>query len=417
MSSNSMSFMQAQVVLEELIRFNTISHLSNHAISEHVAECLRTLGFDVEVTTYTDRKGVLKVNLVAKREPLAGAAPSELSGGDEGLSSETPASLSAGKAGTTPGGLAYFCHTDVVPADRWSGPGGDPFKAVVQGDRLYGRGACDMKGSLAAMLQAAASVLASEQTEPLWIVCTADEEVGFEGAKDLVQCSKAYREIVAANPVCIIGEPTELQVVHAHKGIMGLRVESRGKAAHSSTGEGINANLAMVPMLETMRGIDEQCRIDPGLRDERFDPPTLTWNFGVSDGMSSVNIVPDHCVAWACFRTMPGVDGLDFIDTVKQRADELGIEFKEFSGGPPLETPVDSPCVEAMCELAESVIGPNQPARKCYATDGCIFEGLTKRIVCGPGSINQAHTTDEYIELDQLEKGVSLYKSAIRRFC
>ena len=403
MSSGAAIVVSAQSVLQDLIRFDTVSHRSNEAISLHVTELLEKLGFQVETTSYADRRETRKFNLVAKRQPIRAEAQ------------VSDATIPATQDPT--GGLAYFCHTDVVPADRWTGPGGIPFEPVVQNERMYGRGTCDMKGSLAAMLQAAASVSVSDQTSPLWIVCSADEEVGFEGAKHLVQHSDAYQEITRADPVSIIGEPTELSVVHAHKGITGLRIRSIGKAAHSSTGLGLNANAAMVPMMDTLLEIDRQCRTNPSLRDDRFDPPTLTWNFGVSDGMKSVNIVPDECIAWACFRTMPGVDGSDLIETVQQRADDLGLTVQHLFGGDPLETPVDTPCVQTFCELAEPLIGPNRPSMKCYATDGCVFGQLRQRIVCGPGSIDQAHTTDEFITLEQLEKGATLYESAIRRFC
>lgn len=385
--------------LKELIGFNTISHRSNEAITDHVSDCLRQLGFDVEITRYTDRRDVPKFNLIARRDPIGRKSDGKRN--DDSVST----------------GLAYFCHTDVVSADRWTGPGGDPFVATVHEGRLYGRGSCDMKGSLAAMMQAASHVNADEQTHPLWIVATADEEVGFDGARHLVSHSKAYRDIVSADPVSIIGEPTSLRVVHAHKGVFGLRIHSYGQAAHSSTDKGINANIAMVPMLQTLLDIDARCRTDRSLRNKSFNPPTLTWNFGVSDGMKTVNIVPDHCAAWVCFRSMPGVDGKVLIDEVIARADELGLEVKMFPGGPPMSTSLDQPCIAEMCELAVPYLGTNQPTAECYATDGCVFDELNKRIVCGPGSIAQAHTVDEFITIDELNRGTSLYESAIRHWC
>ncbi|TWT89289.1 M20/M25/M40 family metallo-hydrolase [Neorhodopirellula pilleata] len=381
-------------VLTELIGFNTVSHLSNEAITRYVADHLARIGFVIELTQYRDRRETLKFNLIARRDPNV-----------------------ASEKGSESSGLAYFCHTDVVSADRWSGPGGDPFRASVDKDRIYGRGACDMKGSLAAMMAAASRVTIDEQTAPLWIVATADEEVGFEGARCLVDSSSAYREIVAADPVSIIGEPSRLRIVYAHKGIIGLQIHSVGQAAHSSTSEGVNANIAMVPMLQTLLEIDQRCRHDKSLQDDRFDPPTLTWNFGVSDRMRTVNIVPDHSTAWVSFRTMPNVDGAELIDQVLARAGELGLQVEKFAGGPPMATSLDQPCVGEMCDLAERFIGPNEPAAECYATDGCVFDELSRRIVCGPGSIAQAHKTDEFIARDELTRGVDFYESAIRHWC
>lgn len=385
-------------LLTELIGFDTVSHLSNENITRYVVEHLVRLGFETELTSYRDRRETAKFCLIARRDPSGSA-----------VNNPSPHS-------STPG-LAYFCHTDVVSADRWSGPGGDPFRATIDNERLYGRGACDMKGSLAAMLAAASRVSIDDQTSPLWIVATADEEVGFEGAKHLVRSSQAYREIVASNPVSIIGEPTRLRVVYAHKGITGLQIHSVGQAAHSSTSEGVNANIAMVPMLQTLLEIDARCRHDKTLRDERFDPPTLTWNFGVSDQMKTVNIVPDHCTAWVSFRTMPNMDGGELIDEVVTRAAVLGLRVEEFAGGPPMATSRDQPCVGQMCTLVEPFIGPNKPTAVCYATDGCILDELTQRIVCGPGSIAQAHKTDEFISLKALHQGVDFYESAIRWWC
>ncbi len=386
--------------LSQLISLDSVSSRSNKPISDLVATWLRELNFDVEQTNYRDRAGVIKYNIVARRGP--GANPS-------GPLSET--------VKTRRRGVAYFGHTDTVPADRWIGPGGNPFLATAQHSRIYGRGACDMKGSLAAMLTAAANVDPASQTCPLWIVCTADEEVGFEGARDLVAHSPAFAALATADPPAIIGEPTGLRVIHAHKGIVGFRVVSSGKAAHSSTDSGVNANVAMVPMLQTLLEIDERCRTDTNLQNPMFDPPTLSWNFGFSDSMDAVNVVPDQSVAWASFRTMPGVDESVLLQQVTRRADELGLQFEIFPGGEPMQTQPSSDCVRELCELATPFIGENQPEAVCYATDACALSALSQKIVCGPGEIAQAHTVDEFIEIEELNKGVQLYESAIRHWC
>jgi acetylornithine deacetylase len=374
--------------LREWISFPTVSSTSNADVSASVSGRLQSLGFRIEQTEYVDPQGVRKVNLVACREP---ASP---------------------HADKSRGGLAYFCHTDVVPAVGWTGPGGDPFNAVVDGQRLFGRGACDMKGSLAAMVAAASQVDAAQQVAPLWIVCTADEEVGFDGAKHLVKQSAGYRQIVQAQPLAIIGEPTRLSVVHAHKGIVGARIVSQGRAAHSSTTDGINANEAMVPMLQTLLQLGQQCNRDARYHDRRFDPPTLSWNFGVSDHCDAVNITPGRSVAWLSFRPMPEIDGEDLLQQVSQRAAELGLQFQRYPGGAPLWIEPDARGIQAMCQLAGG-----QPQTVCYGTDGGEFVELQQRVVCGPGDIAQAHTTDEWIDLDQLDRGIDLYTRAIQHCC
>lgn len=374
-------------VLQKLVSHPSVSSTSNAAVSETAGEALADLGFEIERTTYLDPHGVTKVNLVARRLPKASDFKEE-------------------------SGLAYFCHTDVVPADEWFGPGGDPFCGVIQNDRIYGRGSCDMKGSLVAMLSAVSRLPQNQQRAPLWVVCTADEEVGFLGAKNLVRNSAEYRNIVHAQPLAIIGEPTRLSVVHAHKGIVGMRITSRGRAAHSSTTDGINANEAMVPMLQTLLDIHRQTQQSEKHHDDRFDPPVLSWNFGVSDSCNAVNITPAKSVAWVSLRPMPNIDGRDFMDLVAERAESLGLEYEVCEGGSPFWIDPSASCIRDMCTLAAG-----QPKTVCYGTDGGEFSELKHRVVCGPGDIVQAHTADEWLEIDQLEKGIDLYEKAIRFWC
>lgn len=379
----------ARHTLEDLIRFATPSQTSNEAITAWVDQRLRELGFVTERTEYLDHAGVRKCNLVAYRFPGA---------------TEPPAGGS--------GGLAYFAHTDVVPADVWEGPGG-PFDPLVREGRLYGRGSCDMKGSLAAMLAAVRRVPADEQRLPLWIVCTADEEIGFHGARHLATDSEFFTRLVAAQPRGIVGEPTRLGVVHAHKGITGFTLTSRGRAAHSSTTDGVNANRALVPLLATLLEIDEQTRQDRALQDDRFDPPILSWNFGVSDGATAINVTPGKARAWGSLRPMPSIDGLALIERVRHEAQSRGVEFETYAGGEAMWTDPDHPWVRQMCDL----VGCREPRTASYCTDGGQFTELEALLVCGPGDIAQAHTTDEYIELEQLTAGVDLYEKVVRTVC
>jgi acetylornithine deacetylase len=374
---------------QSLIRFPSVSNTSNVAIIEWLADRLSTAGFAVERSDYLDDEGVAKANLIARRDPL-------------------------GPRRQAAGGLAYFAHVDVVPAVRWSGPSNcGPFEPTVVDGRLFGRGSCDMKGSLACFLAATAQTSATTQAAPLWLTCTADEETGFEGARQLVTHSSAYRELVAAQPLAIVGEPTMLQVVHAHKGIRGLEFTSRGRAAHSSTRLGLNANLAMVPLLDKLRELHFRCESDPALRDLDFDPPTLSWNFGVSDGGTAHNITPGICHAWVSMRPMIDCDGEALLAEAAATARELGIEVERYRGCGPVWVEPDRPSVRSMCELA----GQTTPRTVSYATDGGQFSELKDLVVIGPGDIAQAHTADEFICLDQLAAGTELYRRAIEHYC
>ena len=218
--------------LEQLIQFNSVSSHSNIEITKHVEKILDVLGFKTEWTEYRDSNGIRKANVIGRR-------------------------------GNGNNGLAYFCHTDVVPAEEWFSNEHTPFQPQKTEDKIYGRGSCDMKGSLAAVLAAVEQFGNQPFQKPFYIACTADEEVGYRGARHLVKNSKMYREIVAQKTSCIIGEPTMLEVMHAHKGVFMFQVESKGEAAHSSTQEGKNANLAMIPFLVEMKNIHDETENNP----------------------------------------------------------------------------------------------------------------------------------------------------------
>jgi acetylornithine deacetylase len=383
--------LRCQSWLGRWIGLDSTSHRTNDTVNEDVADVLATLGFEVVWDRFVDVAGVPKSNLIARRGPSALRGPS----------------LSATKPG-----LAYFCHTDVVPTGKWTGPGGDPFQAVSQDSRIYGRGACDMKGSLAAMIAAASSIDATDNTAPLWIVCTADEEIGFEGAKHMVAHSPDYREIVAQNPIAIIGEPTEMKVVHSHKGIQVYEMTSLGRAAHSSTDDGINANDAMIPVLVKLKEIGERTRSDSSLQNSNFDPPHLSWNYGVSDFMTVNNITAERCVSWLSCRPMPGVDHESLIDEVRITAEQNGVSFEFLHGGDSVWIDPKSIHIRDLVKLVGS------PAETvCYGTDGGEFKELRQRVVLGPGSIQQAHTSDEWISIDQIQRGIEIYRQMILNHC
>lgn len=385
-------------ILETLIAFPSVSARSNVEITDWCAETLSRLGFACSRTFYDDERGVGKANLVAVRQPLNGQAADA--------------------------GLAYFCHTDVVPAKKWVGAadgkadpvsgdsGPSPFRAVVTNDRVYGRGACDMKGSLAAMMSAVARIDPQLQKSPIWIVCTADEEVGFGGAKYMVEHCSGYQALVRSDPVAIIGEPTEMNVVYAHKGIHGFTIHSQGRAGHSATRYGINANEAMVPMLVKLLELCQRTREDTALQDDRFDPPVLSWNFGVSDHSNVFNITPERSDAWVSFRTMPEIDARELVAEAETMARQLGLTLCPFDGCDPLWTDPQSDFVLQLQSIAGT-----RAQTVCYATDGGVLGGLSQRVVIGPGSIHQAHTVDEWIAIDQLRRGIECYENALRRWC
>ena len=367
-----------------LVAFDSVSCRSNVPVTDFAQQLLDDLGFATERVEYDDEQGVRKASVI-------------------------------GKAGEGDGpGLAYFGHTDVVPADDWARPS-DPFEATVDGARVYGRGCCDMKGSVACMLAAASRVGTSQLRHPLFITCTADEEVGYLGAAAVVERSELWQQMLHRQCRGIIGEPTGLQVVHAHKGTCGLRAIARGRAAHSSTRHGRNANLAMIPFLSELKAIHDEVESDTAWHHPEFDPPTLTWNIGINDHTHAVNVTAAQSVCTVYFRPMPGQEERvgELVDRARRAADQQGLEFRVERSGPPLYVDPQSDFIQELLKLADRDVSRTV----CYGTDGGVFRELQNLAVLGPGDIAQAHTVDEFITVSQLDAGVDLYERLIRRWC
>lgn len=373
--------MDALKYATELVSIRSVSQKSNEPISRVVANHLERLGFQVEWLTYRDEAGELKVNVIGKR-------------------------------GSGEGGVAYLCHTDVVPADDWKLDFCGPFNPVVRDEKLYGRGACDMKGSLACALAAIEKIKPSEQTGPIYVVCTADEEIGTVGARQVDTQSKFFQEAVQGKALGIVGEPTMLQVVHAHKGGFAITVTARGISAHSSTASGVNANHALIPILPLLLDIQKQCERSTHLQSNMFDPPTLSWNMILRNTPEAMNITPSIAQACIFFRPMPGIDHQPLVDRVEHEAKKRGLEFHCVDKTPYWKVPSDAACVRFMLEQS----GKSEATTVCYSTDGGVLSRLQNMVVCGPGDIAQAHRSDEFITLEQLNLGTDLYERVIRNW-
>jgi acetylornithine deacetylase len=365
----------------EFVAFDSVSVRSNVAVTDCIESRMRTLGFEIERLEYDDANGVRKATVV-------------------------------GRLGPGRGGMAYFAHSDVVPAADWARTHG-PFEPTIDGTRLYGRGTCDMKGSLACMLAAVERFPRERLRQPVYVTVTADEEVGMLGADQVAAESRLFREMVDGGSRGIIGEPTLLDVVYAHKGGTVIRIVSKGHAAHSSTTKGKNANLAMIPFLAEMKSIHDETVTNPKWQNAEFDPPTMCWNIGINDHTHAINITAPQSVCTVYFRKMPGIDVQPLVDRVLAKALDCGIEAVETNYGQPLYVDPRSPYVQECLGLAA-----RDKARTVgYGTDGARLTALGKLIVCGPGSIAQAHTNDEFIELAQLDLGTDLYARMIDRWC
>lgn len=374
--------MKALRYAQRLVEFDSTSQKSNRRISKYLEMKLAKHGFVIEKLEYRDKRKVRKVSLVAKK-------------------------------GSGFGGLAYFAHSDVVPAKSWFDPEVGPFSPVVRQDRLYGRGSCDMKGSIASMLAAAQEFEWDELKQPFYFVVTSDEEIGFLGAKQVVAESKQYREMVEHGTRAIIGEPTELEVVHAHKGSIKIVAKSRGEAAHSSTSAGKNANLAMIPFLAEMKSIFDETERESKWQNDLFDPPTLSLNIVFRDNAPALNIKPSKSTCVIYMRTMPEVDVQPLLDRTQMCANqhEIDLSIQKFADS--FYSSSSSDFVQQTLQL----VGKTNAKTVSYGTDGGILTELSDKVVFGPGSIQQAHTYDEWIELEQLETGTELYKKMIAHWC
>jgi len=375
--------MQALEYLQELIPFPSVSSESNSGISDCVEASLTKLDFEIERLHYVDDRGVTKSCVIARKGPSTGC------------------------------GLAYFCHTDVVPVESWSFPKSDPWTPFIADGRIYGRGSCDMRGSLSCMLAAAESLKSTKLTTPLYYVATADEEVGMAGARQVVEKSAIYREIVKQQTRSIVGEPTMLDVVYAHKGGRAVKATSIGRAAHSSTGLGLNANMALIPFLSEIGRIHHEMETSAQWRDDRFSPPTPSLNIVIKDANTGINITSAQSECLAYFRPMPGQDADGMVDHLRTLALQHGLKFDLLFSGSPLYTEPSNPFVQEL----RNFTGTKTLRTAAYGTDGAIFTELQNIVVFGPGDIAQAHTDDEWISLDQLQRGTDLYRQCIQRWC
>ncbi len=305
------------------------------------------------------------------------------------------------------GGIVLSGHTDVVPVDGqdWSS---DPFAMVERDGRLFGRGACDMKGFIAVVLAAVPKFTSANLKTPIHFAFSCDEEVGCTGVRPLID------HIIAELPkpgAVIVGEPTSMEVVNGHKNACRFKTTITGHEAHSScTHLGVSAILTAGEMLNEIGRIAEDYRRrgDPS---GRFDPPYTTVQVGMIEGGTANNIIPGHCsIDWEA-RMLPDHQIEELTDRVtaftktlepamKAINPDAGIKTTLENSIPGLAPQEGSPLEVLALNLAQA----NATSAVSYGTEAGLFQlaGIPA-IVCGPGSIEQAHKPDEYVDISQLE--------------
>jgi len=305
------------------------------------------------------------------------------------------------------GGVALSGHTDVVPVDGqdWDT---DPFTLTAKDGKLFGRGSCDMKGFLACVLAHVPTFKAAELKTPIHLAFSYDEEVGCTGVRPMI--AELGDRFVMPRLV-IVGEPTEMMVVDAHKGPIRWSVQITGRAAHSSLApQGVNTITAAGALLVELGKLEEELKLTT--RDERFDPPYTTLQVTEITGGAASNIVPAECWFGWEIRAIPGADadGIEkrlkakaaqLLTAMREVAPEADIEIFRTNDVPPFGATAGSEAVSLALKLAEQ----NDTFAVAYATEASLFESAgAPSVVCGPGDIAQAHTPNEWVLVSELEK-------------
>ena len=362
-------------LLKTLVSFDTTSRESNLGLIEFVRDHLLSLGIRSRLSYDVHSK---KANLFA----TFGDMPER--------------------------GIVLCGHTDVVPVDgqNWDT---DPFKTHFANGKIFGRGAVDMKGFIAASLSMLPAFMASDLKQPLHLALTYDEEVGCIGVQTLI------KDLQSANirPAgCFVGEPTRMQVMTGHKGMRVTRCKLRGLEAHSSmVPEAVNAIEYAARLIEKIRTLSTELRAQ-GPFDSVFKIAHTTLQTGLIHGGSAPNIVAKDCEFVFDCRTLPQSNSDELINKIKAYAEELkeemrkvhassDITFETIANAAPLATLDDAPITYLGTALARN----NRLGRVSFATDGgWLHQAGIPCVVVGPGDIEVAHKPNEFIEISQLEE-------------
>jgi acetylornithine deacetylase len=319
-------------------------------------------------------------------------------------------------------GIALSGHTDVVPVDGqdWSS---DPWAITERGGKLYGRGTCDMKGFVGIVLAFAPEFLRRGLETPIHLALSHDEEVGCIGVRSLIE---VLRDMPIKPKACIVGEPTSMKVMVAHKGKKSVRCDVHGFECHSSLAPtGVNAIEYAAEVISHLRGMARR-KAEEGPFDPAYDVPHTTVHTGIVQGGTALNIVPKDCHFDFEFRHIAEDDPQALFDEVKSFAEEkllpemrknfagAGFSWRELSRIPGLATRDDAEIVE----LAKALSGGNSTGKVAFATEAGLFQEIDiPTIICGPGSIDQAHKPDEFVSLDQIAQCEAFMHRLMDRVC
>jgi acetylornithine deacetylase len=352
---------------------------TNLKVIERLANWLDTMGFDTQLQALPDAPG--KANLIAK-------------------------------FGSGEGGLVLAGHTDTVPFDnsKWQS---DPFKVADRNDRYYGLGTCDMKGFFPVALQAIETFLDSKLTAPITVIATSDEESSMAGGRYLMECGEPQAD------VAIIGEPTGLMPVYAHKGIAMMSIRLQGSSGHSSNPSlGCNALDSMYDVMGEL--ISYRQELAQANRHDAFEVNIPTMNLGCMTAGDNPNRICGHAELQIDLRLLPGMDTDEVIATLQERLQravahcDTTLEFCAFYPPiPPFETDIQGGLVQTL-----AMESGNAPGTVAFGTEGFFLQSLgMETVIFGPGSIDQAHQPNEYLAKDQIEPATRVLRQVIKKYC
>jgi len=363
-------------ILADLVRIDSVSSRSNAEIVGYLESRCDAVGLITRRFPYVDDHGIEKINLVA-------------------LSADVPEVE-----------LALVGHTDTVPYDpNWS----EATNLTERGGKLYGRGACDTKGFIAAALKATENI---KPNKPFALVFTADEEIGLVGAKRLAQTTPLRVRY------SIVGEPTSLRPIRAGKGYSLAEVIVKGREAHSAyPALGASAVFRAARLINRLESIASQLKQD---QHAAFDPPFTTLNIGLIHGGSAKNVLAGECrftLEWRPIPTQPSEHVLELLnaaiaDEVKADPDfRCEVDASRQDTG--FETSPDSPLVR----LLEQATG-NEAGTVAFGTEAAQMMKLgSEAVVIGPGDIREAHRTGEFVPVDELERCAEVLRESIAQLC
>ena len=364
-------------LISRLVEFDTTSYLSNLGLIEYIREYLEYYGVESELVFSEDKtKANLYATIGSKDKP----------------------------------GIMLSGHTDVVPVtgQNWTS---EPFRVVEKENKLFGRGTADMKSFIAVALAYVPQLVASDLHTPVHFAFSYDEEIGCVGVRRLLEMMEGMPIKPA---MCIVGEPTIMKVVNAHKGKESLRVKVTGLEAHSSLpGNGVNAVDYAAELMVFIRKLAQKIAQE-GPFEEGYDVTYSTLHIGRVQGGTAVNIVPKHCEFDFEIRNIPDHDPMPLLDEIfnyaketlepemKKVDPECGFQFEPIGNYPGMFTSPDETVVAFVQSLAET----EGTTKTSFGTEGGLF---TQRlgiptVVCGPGNIEQAHKPDEFIEMEQVQR-------------